>query len=33
MDKKTVWIGKKELPLGVAYNTGLETLIAKNRKI
>jgi DNA-binding LytR/AlgR family response regulator len=33
MDKKTVWIGKKELPVGAAYNSGLEALIGKNRKI
>ena len=33
MDKRTVWIGKKELPVGAAYSSGLETLIAKNRKI
>jgi len=33
MDKKTVWIEKKELPVGAAYISGLEELIAKNRKI
>lgn len=33
MDKRTVWIGKKELPVGAAYASSIEALIAKNRKI
>jgi DNA-binding LytR/AlgR family response regulator len=32
-DKKTVWIEKKELPVGAAYVSDLERLIVKNRKI
>jgi DNA-binding LytR/AlgR family response regulator len=33
MDKRTVWIGNKELPVGAAYNDALVALIVKNRKI
>jgi DNA-binding LytR/AlgR family response regulator len=32
-DKKTVWIGKTELPIGTAYADELEKFITKNKKI
>jgi DNA-binding LytR/AlgR family response regulator len=32
-DRKTVWIGKKQLSVGAAYINELEKLITKNRKI
>jgi len=33
MDKRTVWIGKTELPVGAAYHNDLERFITKNKKI
>ena len=32
-DKRTVWIGKTELPVGAAYQDDLERFITKSRKI
>lgn len=32
-DKRTVWIGKTELPVGAAYLDDLEKFITKNKKI
>jgi DNA-binding LytR/AlgR family response regulator len=32
-DKKTVWMGKTELPVGSAYVSDLERFITKNKKI
>lgn len=32
-DKKTVWIGKKEIPIGTVYIDELEKFITKNKKI
>lgn len=31
-DKKTVWVGQKELPIGAAYSQEIEDLIMLNRK-
>jgi DNA-binding LytR/AlgR family response regulator len=31
-DKNSVWIGKKEIPIGAAYTNELEKLIYKNKK-
>ena len=32
-DKRTVWIGKTELPVGAAYQDDLERCLTKNKKI
>jgi len=32
-DKRTVWIGKTDLPVGAAYQDDLERFITKNKKI